>query len=481
MTIFSARHRAALPTPARRAGDEALRRLCVWVLVLSCALRVWFWRSMPIDASWHDIGSMAGLHADGFGNGHLGYIEYLYKYHALPGFDLTLVHSFYNPPLYHVTAALVMTLFSALGLPEAAVLHAVTLVPCVCMCLTAWVCLALLRELPMPESVRAVLFLLLAFHPSTFWLAVTPTNDALCLLLTLLAVLYTLRWYRLPLPAADAAPRARRQWRRRNLAGLVRIALAIGFGMMAKLSAVLIAPAIALVFLLRLRQARRGCLRPMLASFCAFACVSLPLGLWWPVRSWLRWHIPLSYVQGDDSGATYFSAAGGSAAARLGLPTRAQLVALRLTSDDLSANIWLQLVKTSLYDEHYLTDVLTAPKARFLTALLCLALALAVWFFVLFVRALCRRGGLNAAQRLLLGGGWAVIMASFVRFCFIYPFGYTANFRYIFAAFVLGIAGAGPALGSWPGRAGRWVRRGTAAGVLVFVLASTAAYCLWFV
>ncbi|MCD8026293.1 MAG: hypothetical protein LUF33_05045 [Clostridiales bacterium] len=51
----------------------------------------------------------------GSGEGHLGYIEYLYQNASLPDFDVRTVWQFYHPPLHHFFSALWMKLLTVFG------------------------------------------------------------------------------------------------------------------------------------------------------------------------------------------------------------------------------------------------------------------------------------------------------------------------------------------------------------------------------
>lgn len=74
--------------------------------------------------------------------------------------------------------------------------------------------------------------MIVAFHPSFTYLAGSVNNDILSIALMMCAIVCTMRWYE-----------------EQNIRNILKIAFCIGFAMMAKLSAGLIAPSVAVVFL----------------------------------------------------------------------------------------------------------------------------------------------------------------------------------------------------------------------------------------
>ena len=116
-----------------------------------------------------------------------------------------------------------------------------------------------------------------AFHPSFIILAGSVNNDMLSVLFSLLSVLAAVRWYREP-----------------TLPRILCVALAVGLGMMTKLSVAMVAPAIAVLFAVKFFQSRA--FKRLIGQFAAFAAVCCPLGLWWGVRNLIRTDTPLTYV-----------------------------------------------------------------------------------------------------------------------------------------------------------------------------------------
>ncbi len=469
--------RKVRPVVQLSSQERRLRRFDLAVLLFSCLLRVYFWWRMPYWVSTHDLGRLGGWSDGALGEGHLGYIQYFYRFRRLPDFDPTTVAGFYNPPLYHISVALLMGGLHLFGVSPDSALKCATFVSMACACVLVAACRLILRELPLCAAARSAAFAFLAFFPAFYWLSFTATNDAMCMMFITLSVLFTLRWYRIPLPKAGATAEKLRCYRRENLLALLPLALSIGLGMAAKLSAVLIAPAVAAVFLAKLWQARQRCARQLVLPFAAFGAVSLPLGLAIPVRNLLLFHIPFSYVPGTHTPDEF--SAGTSAVGRLLFPSFAQMSHSHLDWDafDTAANIWAQTIKTSLFDESFLSDSLV-PVHIVMVFLTYLALFLAIFALALFLYFLAAKGTAPLWHKLLLGGGYAVMLLSYLRFSYLFPHPWTPSFRYIAAAFVLVAAGAAVALNTLcgAGRKRRWLWVGACAAGGILDIVSTVLY-----
>ena len=120
--------------------------------------------------------------------------------------------------------------------------------------------------------------LLIAFHPAIILLSGSLNNDALSLFLQVTTLYFTIVWYQKP-----------------SMGRVIGIAISIGCSMMAKVSGFLIAPAIALVFLDRW-ICEKECFKKYLGQFFVFGLISLPLGLWYPIRNFVKFKVPFNYT-----------------------------------------------------------------------------------------------------------------------------------------------------------------------------------------
>lgn len=208
--------------------------------------------------------------------GHQAYILYFVNHNfALPDFDPTSVWEFYHPPLHYFLSALWVKLQMLFGTDTAVAIENVQFLTLFYSCAAVLVCYRILRALHFDGSALTACFAILCFHPSLILLAGSINNDMLCILLSLAAILYAIRWYQNP-----------------TLKNILLLAACIGFAMMSKSSGVLVAPAVAVVFLIKLLKTKTE-RKALWQQFGAFLAVCAPLGLWWTVYCKLRFGVPV--------------------------------------------------------------------------------------------------------------------------------------------------------------------------------------------
>ena len=227
----------------------------------------------------HDMGTFPGFETDYISAGHLGYIGYLFNYGHLPDFNPMSVWGFYHPPLHFILAAIWLKINVAFGLSEALCLENLQLLMMLYSMLSLCVLYSILKELNVSDKTRRIWLLFISFFPFFFYNAANLTNDGLSILLALIAVLYTIKWYH-----------------KQSFKNIIVLAFAIGLGMMTKLTVGLIAPATAFVFLVVLWR-RREEWKKMFVQFFTFGVICVPLGLWWSIRNAVRYQMPIGYVQ----------------------------------------------------------------------------------------------------------------------------------------------------------------------------------------
>ncbi|MDE7008224.1 MAG: hypothetical protein K2P07_08725, partial [Lachnospiraceae bacterium] len=114
----------------------------------------------------HDAGAYTGMGTSFINPGHIGYIEYIYKFHKLPDINPYELFAYYHPPLHHILSFLWLKVNILFGVSEELAFENLQILPllysCLCM-FTTWQTLKLL------EIKRTGLFIGLAFmvfHPA---------------------------------------------------------------------------------------------------------------------------------------------------------------------------------------------------------------------------------------------------------------------------------------------------------------------------
>lgn len=365
----------------------------------------------------HDAGAYTGMGTDFINPGHIGYIEYIYKFHKLPDLNPYELFAYYHPPLHHILSFLWLQLNIWLGVCEELAfenLQILTLLySCLCMVVT-WKILEVL------EIKGAGLYIGLAFfvfHPATIIMAGSVNNDMLTILFMCLTILETLKWTR-----------------NKNLAGLIRLALCIGFGMITKLNSAVLAIPVAIIFLMHFVPLLRGKDKKHLLlwvkNYCFFGLIVAPIGLSWILRNLILFgEKPGVPVPGETSPMytnTY------SLWSRLGIPALAQWhfdFPFHPISAKACNNTWAIMFHTSLFAEEYptnLPDILLALcQVTFVLALVLGIVTAALLICVLLDKRTRRE------DTVFLLTGYLVMLISFAAFVIIYPYTCSSDFRYV--------------------------------------------------
>ncbi len=386
------------------------------LIIAGIIMRVGYMLYTPFAVRDYDVSTLEG-------SGHFAYMYRLYSQGALPA---SYDYQFYHPPFQHFVQALVVRVF-ALFQPQReliAVFEAAKIVPCFASCALLWVCRSLCGELGMPRRARTAAIAVLAFHPAFYQLSARVNNDALTVFFFMVSVLYTVRWYRAP-----------------GMKHMLLIALSIGLSMMTKLSGGLAALFTAPVFLAVLIKGwRERRTKKLIGQFAAFAAVCAPLGLWYSVRNYVLFGQPFGYVVRFADNSWLYCGDQSAVSRFLSFPLEQLFHPLYCSSGE-DCNIWLYVLKSSLFGEFSFQGNDWAAAAL---VILNLALILASLAAMVYVLTRCREAEGFARWGLLWI--WLVQMGAFLIFNIRYPFGCTMDFRYIMPAAVTGALYLGIAL-----------------------------------
>ena len=354
--------------------------------------------------------------------GHANYIEYWYKNGLkLPDFDVRTIWQYYHPPLHHWLMALLLKLLTVCGMEYLKACEALQILPLIYSSLIPVVCFRIFRFVKLRGVPMIITMAILCFHPTFVLMAGFYNNDILCVLLMLVSVLFALKWYRQP-----------------TLKRIIPIALSVGLGMMTKLSAWMVAPAVAVLFFYVFVKNIKAWLQ-YIGQFALFGAICAPLGLWWQVRNLILFKVPLTYVPYLNEGDPQYCG-NMSVFKRLFDFGNGQLAFVYegFTDPNFGApyneyNPTLGLIKTALFDEgqnaisdvHFKQITVTGP------ILFWVGVALAVLCFIGFVVMMLRKdSGVDGMSRIFFSVFALTMLGSYYWFCFRYPFTCTMNIRY---------------------------------------------------
>ena len=349
--------------------------------------------------------------------GHASYIEYLIENRHLPDFYPASRWQYYHPPLHHTVSAgwisICENVFGA-GYNYARESLQMLMLFYSAACVIA--VYKLLRHFGFSGKALCLPLMLFAFHPAFILSSGAINNDQLATLLIILTMLFTVRWSR-----------------EATMKNIIPIAISIGFAMMTKLNAALIAPAVAVIFLWKLAKNIKTW-KKLFVQFAVFGVIVFPLGLWWSVRNYIRWGMDPTYVPnlgeetqyvGDDIIGRLFSFA----------PKQFKRVFENWLMDGHAYDEYnpnVAILKNSLFAEHMSEDNFPKGTVFVPTLLFWVAMLLALFSVGIMVYHLIKKDTrLELHDKAFFAGYWAFLMYYFYLFCYLFPNTCTQNFRYI--------------------------------------------------
>ena len=257
---------------------ELPRTAVFYTMLTGMLLKLSYVIYTPVWCRQHDVIDF------GAGEGQAAYIEYILSHRALPDFDPRNVWGFFQPPLHHIISAVWMWFNIRMGVSEARVYKNVQILPLVYMCLLMFTVYLICRTLNMKKGGTLITMLIVSFHPIYILMSGSINNDALSVLLTVVAIYAAVIWYMYP-----------------TTGKIVFLGITIGLAMIAKLSSALVAPAVAILMIYKIvNDTDKFKDRPKVISYIlellAFSVVVFPIGLCWTIRNKILFDMPPGYI-----------------------------------------------------------------------------------------------------------------------------------------------------------------------------------------
>lgn len=457
----------------KKSGAEVVRIVIILAFLVSSLVRLYVVNFAEYNCAPHDLGPSYGTeNYESRYEGHLGYIWSIKMSGGLSQDDPRERTCFYNPPLFYALEAGVWNLAEELGVSDNQAHELLQWIPFLAVELALLVMILIMKEVGVGGYALALASILLLFHPEMTILSIIVNPDAMSLMFSVLSIYFMIRWYK--------AREGKMLW-------MVLDALAIGLGMMTKLTVVLVAIPMAVFFLYELvnrcrREGKAGFL-DLFKQYLVFLLISVPLGLYWSVRNFLKFRLSPTYVPLVTDDSIKILDENSSLLKRLN--PLAGYYDISITWDTARQyNIWKHTLQTSLIDEYYLPWNMSL-----LRVMMYLAVFLSLVLTVFFIIGIFKKRDLSAPLRLFLAGFYLLYILYYVRFCFNFPHLCTMNYRYIpvtllFAAIGLGWFSEEDKRAEEEGRRTRGSRiisrialLGSGCGILLF---SVGAVLLWF-
>lgn len=388
------------------------------ILLAGLTMRIGFALYKPSYTAYHDLGELT---TEGY-YGHASYILKIFETGALP---LENKGQYYHPPLFHILAACAMKVTGkALHMTdEVALFESTKIISCTATCFTLLTARKILKELELGKIATAVALSICAFLPIHYMLGGWVNNDALVTFFMTWIILYTIRWFKHP-----------------TYGNIVFLAIGFGFGIFTKISCALFAVFTGIFMLVKLLEAiRNGTWKQLIGQFVVFACISMPIGLYYPVRNYLMFGQGLNFVL--KPGDNVYCGDHGFVERFLLFPISRLLSPVYLNPFE-EYNMNFYLIKSAVVGEFEYHHVEEWPAAVLIVCNLILVVQ-AVFSAV----AVCIQGWKEkaagksvGAQFLFIGlpGLWIWIYLNHLILNIRLPYGCTMDFRYIVPTAMLG-------------------------------------------
>ncbi len=432
-------------TRASRTTDEGVGSsgqscrkdlLPILVVFTGMLLRSFYCLFSDIYMLQNDGGVYTGFGTDQINPGHLGYIEYLYKFHHMPTFDPYELIGYYHPPLHHTIAALWLTLQRALGLPEYAAFENLQVLTLLYSGLCMPVLYRILKKAGVSQKLMPLGLAIVCLHPRMSILAGSINNDMLALLLLFVVIDRTLCWIQ-----------------KRTLPNILLIALFLGLGMLSKLNVAITAFSLAVLFLWELIHVLRGRnlleLKSIMLQYVLFALLVIPLGFAYVARNLILFGekpgIPSPALVPEQS--VLFTGPY-SVWSIIGIPANWHIDwPFHPLSAEAVHNTWVILFQTALWGEVWptsISDFMLALSQVAYAASIIAGIGLAIAFLVIYVLRFVREfrelkavpGAPDDLRTKAQTTGFLAItnifmLMSFSLFVFKYPYTCSSDFRYM--------------------------------------------------
>ncbi len=361
------------------------------------------------------------FHPDCFG--HLGYVYRLYADGRLPDVDPTTAFEFYQPPLHYAVSAFYLKILELLRLlptDREEIEELLQVLPMIYSMVTVVFIDKIARQMKFTNEGRLTAVCFAGFMPYSVLLGAALNNDPLALMLMVMSVYFTFKWYDKP-----------------DMKGILIMALCIGGAMMTKISSGLIAPAMAVMMLHRAWKDRKQWTVYLKQFFC-FGLVAFPLGLWHSIYCFIKYRMPIGYASYLAEDSPQFIGTHDKWSRFFDFDRAFEFLSIRMdyVNEFADYNIPVALIKYATFGEsrYYMSCDLTYVVgtgmfwANFVLFIL-MGAACVVWLFL--------RDG-RAVHKVSLLTGMAASLFLYLKFCIRYTHVCSMNIRYIMCAVYMG-------------------------------------------
>lgn len=217
------------------------------------------------------------------GNGHIGYIEYLYNHFIPAQFDPREKWQYYHPPLHHYIEMIFLHIITFFGIDIRVAIYNMKYPPLLYFLFLLVTIYRFGKLIGLKKRGLTAAFAIAAFSPAFVLIGNYMNNDMLSTFLAVHSIYLSARWYKT-----------------QKISDIIKTALAFGAGMFAKLSVWMAAVPIAVIFvgalIDKLKNKNFSELKNKIGQMAVFLLVAAPLSFYWSVRNYVRFGVPFGYV-----------------------------------------------------------------------------------------------------------------------------------------------------------------------------------------
>ena len=411
-------------------------RVIILILLLGFGLRIIYASYNNIFSRQHDVGKA-------FEKGHYGYAVYIFRNNSLVN---TNEQQFYQPPLNAVFQAIWMKIISVFKRPDDSILELYKqmsnnevsfkynnelivyidslynycrVLSAFYSCLTLFIIHKILKELNLKDYIHIIALLFLATQPVLVMMSGTMNNDNISYLFFFLALLFAIKWFKM-----------------QTYLNIILIAIFIGLGMISKLSIGFIAFIIGPMMLyILIRAIKNKNYKHIIIQLAVFAIIVFPLGLSYAIRNYVLFKQPLTYIldfKDHWNPILYTKIRTKNFFERYVMFPFNDIISDRGIYHDMGEyNIWMDLLKTSTFEEFSYTNnahIFAGMMLTFNFLLYLLAIASIIYLIIGFIK---KSNNDNKFAIIMCLAFVVLALFSYISLNIKMPYSCTSNFRYI--------------------------------------------------
>ncbi len=379
------------------------------IMVVGILTRAMYIIYTPITERQHDVYSIND-------QGHLGYIYTIYQTGKLP--DTNSIQ-FYHPPLFHLIAAGWLKVNDVFNVSLDRSIEGIQIITAIFSSLIMLVAYRIVEKIEIKNIYKILIMAVMAFHPTFIILAGSINNDVLMILLSFYIILYLIKWNDNP-----------------NIKNTSVLAVITGCAVMTKVSGAIMAVPIMYTFIRKIfeiHKTEKNKLLRLFGKILLFGVISLPLGLWHPIRNLVLFSQPIGGV---------LLPADGLYVGQYSLFERFLTISFKemfgytycvIPGD---YNIFAYIVKCSILGEFTYNNInIYVTFFKFINTIIILAIVLCTFILI----GKYKRKDKNSFIIMILLITFFTNMISYYSFNIQYPYLCTMDFRYIVPTIFTGI------------------------------------------